>query len=79
MQIQKHVDALKEIAKIQSHEIRRPVANIIGLTDLMDFKQKTVEENEQILQYLRTSALELDQIISKIVDKTQFDEAKETE
>ncbi|MBW0176794.1 PAS domain-containing protein [Sediminibacterium sp.] len=79
MQIQKHLDALKEIAKIQSHEIRRPVANIIGLTDLMDFKQKTVAENEQILQYLRTSALELDQIISRIVDKTQFDGEKETE
>ncbi len=79
MQIQKHVEALKEIAKIQSHEIRRPVANIIGLTDLMDFKQKTVGENEQILQYLRTSALELDQIITRIVDKTQFDGEKETE
>lgn len=76
IQIQKHVDALKEIAKIQSHEIRRPVANIMGLTDLMDFQQKTVEENEQILQYLRMSAQELDQIISKIVDKTQFDAGK---
>lgn len=76
LQIQQHVDALKEIAKIQSHEIRRPVANIIGLTDLMDFKLKTVEENDQILQYLRMSALELDQIISKIVDKTQFGDEK---
>ncbi|HCL04925.1 MAG TPA: hypothetical protein DHW64_02710 [Chitinophagaceae bacterium] len=79
LQIQKHVEALKEIAKIQSHEIRRPVANIIGLTDLMDFKQKTVDENEQILQYLRMSALELDQIISKIVDKTQFGEEKRSD
>jgi PAS domain S-box-containing protein len=74
LQIQKHVEALKEIAKIQSHEIRRPVANIIGLTDLMDFQQKTIEENEQILQYLRMSAQELDQMISRIVDKTQFPE-----
>lgn len=76
LQIQKHVEALKEIAKIQSHEIRRPVANIIGLSDLMDFKLKTVEENDQILQYLRMSAQELDQIISKIVDKTQFPDDK---
>jgi PAS domain S-box-containing protein len=70
LQIQKHAETLKEIAKIQSHEIRRPVANIMGLTDLMDFQQKTIAENEQILQYLRMSVLELDQIISKIVDKT---------
>lgn len=79
LQIQQHVETLKEIAKIQSHEIRRPVANIIGLTDLMDFKLKTVEENDQILQYLRMSALELDQIISKIVDKTQFGDEKKAD
>ncbi|MNY33347.1 hypothetical protein D3C86_1676220 [compost metagenome] len=71
LQIQKHLDALKEIAKIQSHEIRRPVANITGLTDLMDLKNKSVEENEQILQYLKISAHELDQMISRIVSKTQ--------
>lgn len=76
LQIQKHADTLKEIAKIQSHEIRRPVANIIGLTDLMDFKHKTQEENEQILQYLRTSAQELDQIISKIVEKTLSEDVR---
>ena len=71
LQIQKHVDTLKEIAKIQSHEIRRPVANIMGLTDLMNLQEKTADENEQILQYLRMSALELNEIISKIVAKTQ--------
>lgn len=73
LQIQKQADSLREIAKIQSHEIRRPVANIIGLTDLLDLKNKTLEENEQILQYLRQSARELDGLISRIVDKTQND------
>lgn len=73
LQIQKQADSLREIAKIQSHEIRRPVANIIGLTDLIDLKGKTTEENEQVLQYLRLSAQELDQLISRIVDKTQYD------
>lgn len=74
LQIQKHLDALKEIAKIQSHEIRRPVANITGLTDLIDLKNKSVEENEQILQYLKISAHELDQMIIRIVSKTQSGE-----
>ena len=73
LQIQKQADSLREIAKIQSHEIRRPVANIMGLTDLIDLKGKTLEENEQILQYLRQSAQELDGLISRIVDKTQYD------
>lgn len=73
LQIQKQADSLREIAKIQSHEIRRPVANIMGLTDLFDLKEKTQEENEQILQYLRQSVLELDGLISRIVDKTQYE------
>ena len=73
LQIQKQADSLREIAKIQSHEIRRPVANIMGLTDLIDLNSKTREENEQILQYLRLSAQELDGMISRIVDKTQYD------
>lgn len=73
LQIQKHAEALREIAKIQSHEIRRPVANIMGLTDLMDLEKKPLEENLQILQYLRQSAQELDNLISRIVDKTQSD------
>jgi len=73
IQIQKQADSLREIAKIQSHEIRRPVANIMGLTDLFDLNGKTLEENEQILQYLQQSVHELDHLISRIVDKTQYD------
>jgi PAS domain S-box-containing protein len=73
LQIEKHAEALREIAKIQSHEIRRPVANIMGLTDLMDLEHKPIEENLQILQYLRQSVDELDNLISRIVDKTQSD------
>ncbi len=73
IQIQKQADSLREIAKIQSHEIRRPVANIMGLTDLIDLKDKSIQENEQILQYLKQSVHELDGLISRIVDKTQYD------
>lgn len=73
LQIQKQADSLREIAKIQSHEIRRPVANIMGLTDLIDLKGKSIQENEQILQYLKQSVQELDSLISRIVDKTQHD------
>lgn len=72
LQIQKQADSLREIAKIQSHEIRRPVANIMGLTDLIDLKDKSIQENEQILQYLKQSVQELDGLISRIVDKTQY-------
>lgn len=70
LQIQKHADVLREIAKIQSHEIRRPVANIMGLTELIDLKNKSEEENQTVLRYLRSSAEELDRLINHIVHKT---------
>lgn len=70
LQIQKHADVLREIAKIQSHEIRRPVANIMGLTELIDLKNKSEEENQTVLRYLRSSAEELDRLINQIVHKT---------
>jgi PAS domain S-box-containing protein len=71
LEVQKHATKMREIAKIQSHQIRRPLANIMGLTDLFDMQGKSIEENEQILNYLRISAQELDQLITHIVHKTQ--------
>ncbi len=69
MQIQKHADALREIAKMQSHEMRRPVANIIGLTDLIDL-QKPVAENAEVIAHLKKSTQELDELIRRIIAKT---------
>jgi two-component system CheB/CheR fusion protein len=67
---------LEEIAFIQSHEIRRPLANILGLVQLLD-KEQLSAENAEIINYLDKSAQELDEIIHKILNKTytiQFDE-----
>lgn len=75
IQIQKHADVLREIAKIQSHEIRRPVANIMGLTELIDLKNKSEEENQTVLRYLRSSVEEMDKLINQIVHKTGDNQA----
>lgn len=69
LEIQKHTDALREIAKIQSHEIRRPVANIVGLTELIT-PNKSAEELKEIITHLRKSAQELDEMVKQIVSKT---------
>ncbi len=60
---------LREIAYSQSHEVRRPVANILGLLQCLN-KEDFGPENQQILQYLEQTITELDQLIRKIVDKT---------
>ncbi len=59
---------LKEIAFIQSHEVRRPVANILGLIQLMPDELST--QSAHCIALLRKSVEELDTLIRQIVHKT---------
>lgn len=61
---------LKEIAQISSHETRKPLANILGLVNLFDKENLNNPFNKEIVQYLETSANELDTVIHHIVEKT---------
>jgi len=68
--------SLHAIALIQSHEIRRPVSSIIGLTNLMKENDYTAEKEEIIM--LERAVHELDDRIHDIVnhtsDKKSFDQ-----
>lgn len=68
--LQKQNELLMEIARIQSHEVRRPVANILGLISIFD-KENLSSENLKLLEYLKKSTHDLDIVIHKIVDKTK--------
>jgi PAS domain S-box-containing protein len=57
---------LRNIAWLHSHEIRRIVANVIGLISLIDSTDLSLE-NLEVLQHLDNSARELDEAIHKIV------------
>ncbi|WP_282075079.1 PAS domain S-box protein [Maribacter aquivivus] len=63
---------LKKIAWTQSHIVRAPVARLMGLINLLtDDKGKlNVEEKEQVLNYIFTSADEIDNVIKDIVENT---------
>ena len=61
---------LQEIAAISSHNIRRPVATILGLVNLFDRKNLSNPLNIEIVQHLETTASELDDVIHVIVEKT---------
>ncbi|VXB36018.1 PAS domain S-box protein [Maribacter litoralis] len=63
---------LKKIAWTQSHIVRAPVARLMGLVELLrDDKEKLKqEEREQILNFILTSADEIDHVIKDIVDNT---------
>lgn len=59
---------LREIAFIQSHEVRKPLANILGVIEIL---KHTGTLNElEIFDHLVESSQELDQQIRAIVNKT---------
>lgn len=70
-QIQSQIKALKSIAWQQSHEVRRPVANILGLVNLIEMG-KNEGYNQQYLDYLRKATEDLDAVIHKIVEQTSI-------
>jgi PAS domain S-box-containing protein len=58
---------LRDIAFIQSHEVRRPLANILGVIEILKSSNSVAEL--EIFQHLEESAKELDTQIRNIVTK----------
>lgn len=63
-------DALREIAWIQSHKVRGPVASLKGLMMLIDWDNKSHEENMLVVNNMRSTVDKLDLIIHEIVKKS---------
>ncbi|MDB5087442.1 MAG: hypothetical protein JWR09_1436, partial [Mucilaginibacter sp.] len=63
---------LQEIASISSHEIRRPVATILGLVNLFDLNTPDNPMNKEIINHIDITAKELDAVIHTIVEKTIY-------
>lgn len=55
-----------DIAHLQSHVVRAPLARIMGLTDLI-VQSKNQTPDPELLVYLNTSVHELDDVIRTIV------------
>ncbi len=69
--IQQQNENLREIAWIQSHVVRAPLARMMGLIDLISSNQDEVsEEVSYCLEEIVKSSIELDSIIKEISNKT---------
>ncbi len=79
--ITKQNKLLKEIAWIQSHLVRAPLARIMGLSNLLldEDEDDNNSNKNQIINYIVDSANELDIIIKDIVDKAHLAEVLERE
>jgi len=64
--IRKQNDQLKQIAWIHSHDVRGPVASILGIAHLFNTDDPGNPENIEILENLKIAANKLDDIIKKI-------------
>lgn len=69
---------LKEIAWMQSHIIRAPLARIMGLIDLLKDESIEKDEAKEFLDAIFDSVLELDKVIHDITEKTKIIEHNET-
>jgi len=71
VQIQRQNEKLREIAWIQSHKVRGPVASILGLASLFNYDINDHHNNIEILEKLKIATDNLDSIIKEVVDKTK--------
>jgi two-component system sensor histidine kinase/response regulator len=70
-------DKLKQIAWLQSHKVRGPVATILGLAELINMDDLNDPVNLKALQGIKTASKELDDVIRDVNDITL--EVKDTE
>lgn len=63
------IDQLKEISFLNSHYIRKPVASLLGLTNILHDNLAHPEEFKDIAQKIQVCSLELDKVIKKINKK----------
>lgn len=75
-QLKKQHKSLREIARIQSHEIRQPVASILGLVDLM--KDPLAANDIECINLLEASANQLDERIRTMVNHINDQESDYT-
>lgn len=59
---------LQDIAWVNSHEVRGPVASILGLFNLYN-EASTQEEKDNIIKMINTCAVNLDRMVKDIADK----------
>ncbi|TZF84572.1 PAS domain S-box protein [Pedobacter sp. BS3] len=69
--IEKQNARLQEIGWIQSHVVRAPLARIMGLIDILKNCRGTDINQDELLQHILVSALEMDTIIKDIVSRAE--------
>ena len=62
---------LQEIAWIQSHIVRAPLARLMGLVELLKDEKELPDDLKDLFNYILISAEEFDEVIKSIINKSQ--------
>lgn len=63
-------ERLQEIARINSHSIRKPLANVLGIINTLKYSEG--DHTQELMKMLEESGEELDKVIRMIAEKTNF-------
>lgn len=63
-------EVLEEIAHMQAHDIRGPVATILGLSESLNEDEPSDPSNQVVISGIRKMALKLDSVIKEILRKS---------
>jgi len=77
-EVKNYLDKLEKFAYLTSHNLRKPVANILGLTSLMQDEQNLSSNTKDFLIELKRSAYQLDQVIKEMTEAISFGNGKPT-
>jgi len=66
--LEKQNKRLDEIAWLQAHKARAPVARILGLANIINLTESSSQPNSEVLTKLIESVYELDSVIHKITE-----------
>ena len=70
--IQRSEKKLSDIAFINAHEVRAPLASIMGLLHLLDYEDVN-DESKQILDRLKKASIDLEKIIHKVSESSYIE------
>jgi len=69
----KKIEQLKDVSYLNSHLIRKPVASLMGLTNLIKDGIIDTSEFRNVADYIYECSLELDQVVREVNDKINDD------
>lgn len=62
-----HKNEMANMIHIQSHDIRGPIASILGLTQLLNHNEAGDIDNKELIEGIHTLATDLDEVLTKVI------------